>query len=64
MNLYKIPFLGEITKNNKITLNKGDLTIIGVIDASGSMYHCWSWLATFWNKSIPKENLIAITFSD
>ncbi|CAD8143516.1 unnamed protein product [Paramecium pentaurelia] len=64
MNLYKIPFLEEITKNEKNTVNKGDLTIIGIIDASGSMSNCWGWLANFWNKSIPKDNLIAITFSN
>jgi hypothetical protein len=53
-----------LTKDEKTSYKKGNLTIIGVIDASGSMQGCWSWLANFWNQSIPKEDLIAITFSN
>ncbi|CAD8049840.1 unnamed protein product [Paramecium sonneborni] len=64
MNLIKIPFLDDLTNKDFKTQNKGALTIIGVIDASGSMSNCWQWLANFWNKSIPKDNLIAITFSN
>ncbi|CAK58994.1 unnamed protein product (macronuclear) [Paramecium tetraurelia] len=35
-----------------------------LIDASGSIRNCWQWLANFWSKSIPKDNSIAITFSN
>ncbi|CAK71167.1 unnamed protein product (macronuclear) [Paramecium tetraurelia] len=64
----KIPF---IEQSQDQSTKKGDkkgkegnaiLTIIGVIDASGSMSGCWEWLSDFWNQSIPKENLITITF--
>lgn len=39
-----------------------NLTIIGLIDVSASMYTRWEWVASFWNKAIPKDNLITLTF--
>jgi len=56
----RIPFLDTL----KIESPQQNLSIIGLIDASGSMEICWEWLANFWNKSIPKENLKTITFSN
>lgn len=35
---------------------------MGVIDASGSMSSWWAWLANFWNASVPKDNLVTLTF--
>ncbi len=33
-----------------------------MIDVSASMFTRWEWVSNFWNKSIPKENLITLTF--
>ena len=49
----------------KIPPNKGKnqlLYVVGIIDASGSMEDCWPWVVSFWNKSIPKDHCITITF--
>lgn len=52
MNIFQIPTINEA---------KGNM-IIGVIDCSGSMEGVWAWLADHWNKYIPTENSITITF--
>ena len=36
--------------------------IIGVIDCSGSMEPSWPWLVDHWNRCVPRENLLTITF--
>lgn len=52
MNIFQIPELTE-TKSS---------LIIGVIDCSGSMEGVWGWLADHWNRYIPSDNSITITF--
>lgn len=65
MFFFKVPFLKDAKKGEKSTTSSQGtgLTIIGVIDSSGSMSDWWEWLANFWNSSIPKDNLVTITFS-
>ncbi|CAK90707.1 unnamed protein product (macronuclear) [Paramecium tetraurelia] len=55
---FHIPFVNNQQEKKEET----KLTIIGLIDVSASMYTRWEWVANFWNKSIPKDNLITLTF--
>ena len=52
MNIFRIPKISD----------KGCDKIIGIIDASGSMKEHWHWLADHWNRYIPSEKTITITF--
>lgn len=36
--------------------------MIGIIDASGSMNGCWSWLVEHWNSYIDKSKSMTIVF--
>lgn len=67
----KVPFMSDILKELKEKQtnlpetsheSSKQLTVIGIIDASGSMSSWWAWLANFWNASMPKQNLVTITF--
>jgi hypothetical protein len=55
MKVFKIPKASE-------KANQKSGCVIGIIDASGSMQNVWTWLADFWNKCIPKDDLHTITF--
>ena len=52
MNIFQIPSISDTQTDH----------IIGIIDASGSMGNVWSWLADHWNRYLPKEKTITITF--
>jgi hypothetical protein len=52
MNIFQIPKISET----------GTDMIIGLIDCSSSMEANWPWLADHWNRYIPSDNCLTITF--